>query len=98
LAQAIRRGRKAEIERQEQEEWKKNRGYSDLVINKDNLTDQDREQRRKQRLIQLSLQNNLKYMQEIEQTESKETFQIKDVDVNVNLTNLIESTNDILED
>jgi len=98
MAQAIRRGRKAEIERQEQEEWKKNRGYSDLVINKDNLTDQDREQRRKQRLIQLSLQNNLKYMQEIEQTESKETFQIKDVDVNVNLTNLIESTNDILED
>jgi hypothetical protein len=66
MAQAIRRGRKAEIERQEQEEWKKNRGYSDLVINKDNLTDQDREQRRKQRLIQLSLQNNLKYMQEIE--------------------------------
>ena len=98
MAQAIRRGRKAEIERQEQEEWKKNRGYSDLVINKDNLTDQDREQRRKQRLIQLSLQNNLKYMQEIEQTESKETFQIKDVDVNVNLTKLIESTNDILED
>ena len=66
MAQAILRGRKEEIERQEQEEWKKNRGYSDLVINKDNLTDQDREQRRKQRLIQLSLQNNLKYMQEIE--------------------------------
>lgn len=66
IAQANRRNRKAEIEKQEQEEWKKNRGYNEEVLNKLNVSDKDHEQHIKQRRIQLALQNNIKLMEDME--------------------------------